>query len=47
MSVIRYGATAKWLHWLIAVLVIIMLVTVSLYMRFAMGGRTGRDQSIM
>jgi spermidine/putrescine transport system permease protein len=28
-------------------LVIIMLVTVSLYMRFTMGGKTGRDVSIM
>lgn len=28
-------------------LVVIMLVTVSLYMRFTMGGKTGRDQSLM
>ena len=28
-------------------LVIIMLVTVTLYMRFAMGGKSGRDDSIM
>jgi spermidine/putrescine transport system permease protein len=28
-------------------LVVIMLVTVSLYMRFTMGGKTGRDVSIM
>jgi len=28
-------------------LVIIMLITVSLYMRFVMGGRSGRDASIM
>lgn len=32
---------------LAVMLVIIMLVTVSLYMRFAMGGKTGRDVSIM
>ena len=28
-------------------LVVIMLITVSLYMRFAMGGKSQRDQSIM